>query len=59
MASFELKYNAPNSALAPDDITALILVALVRIASLLGGESSLSDRKKCQPALLRAFFLLR
>ncbi len=59
MPSFVFKYNAPNSASAADDITALIIVALVRIAPLLGGDMSLFDKKKCAPARLRAFFSLR
>ena len=51
--------NAPNSASAADDITALMIVALVRIAPLMGGDMSLFDKKKCLPAPLRAFFSLR
>jgi hypothetical protein len=53
---FALRYNAPNSASATDDITAFIMVATVRIAPLLGGNSSSFDRKKCPPARLRDFF---
>ncbi len=59
MASFAFNYHAPNSASAADDITALIIVALVRIVPLLGGGVSLFDKKKCPPARLRAFFSLR
>ena len=49
-------YNAPNSASAAEDITALIIVAMVRIAPLLGGNLSSFDKKKCPPARLRDFF---
>ncbi len=52
-------YNAPNSASAADDITAFIMVATVRIAPLLGGNSSSFNRKKCPPAQLLDFFSLQ
>ncbi len=58
-ASFALMKIAPNSASAADDITALIIVAMVRIAPLLGGLSTLFDRKKCPPARLRDFVSLQ
>ncbi len=37
-ASFALSYNAPSSASAAEDITALIMVAFVRIVPLFGGN---------------------
>ena len=45
-AFFALRYNAPNSALAAEDITALIMVAFVGIAPLFGENWSLLDKKK-------------
>jgi hypothetical protein len=36
--SFAFKYSAPSSASAADDIIASIIVAMVRIAPLLGGN---------------------
>ncbi len=48
-ASFAFKYRAPSSASTVDDITALIIVATVRIAPLLGGDSLSLDRKKMSP----------
>ena len=55
-ASFALMNNAPSSALAADDITALLIVDTVRIAPLLGGNFSSFDKKKCPPARLLDFF---
>ncbi len=54
-----LRYNAPSLALAAEDITALMMVAFVRIAPLFGGNLLSFDRKKCPPAWLHAFFLLQ
>jgi hypothetical protein len=48
-ASFAFNYRAPSSASAADDITALIIVAAVRIASFLGGNLSSLDRKNVPP----------
>jgi hypothetical protein len=56
-ASFVLRNNAPNSASAADNMTALIIVDIVNIAPLFGAELLLFDRKKCPPARLRALFL--
>ncbi len=56
IASFALRNNAPNSASAADDMTALIIVDIVNIAPLFGSELLLFDRKKCPPARLRAPF---
>jgi hypothetical protein len=51
--------RASSSASAADDITALIIVAMVRISPLLGGNLLSLDRKKCPPTWLRNFFLLQ
>jgi hypothetical protein len=51
-----LRNNAPNSASATDDMTALIIVDVVNIAPLFGAELLLFDRKKCPPAWLHAPF---
>ncbi len=53
-ASQQLMYSAPISALAAEDMTALIICAMVWIAPLLAGDGVLSDMKKCPPARLRA-----
>jgi hypothetical protein len=55
-ASFAFKNNAPNSASAADDMTALIIVDIVNIALLFGVELLLFDRKKCPLARLPALF---
>jgi hypothetical protein len=49
----------PSSASAAKDITALMMVAFVKMAPLFGGNVSLLDKKKCPPAQLRAFFSLQ
>jgi hypothetical protein len=49
-------YNAPSSASAAKDMTAFIIVGMVRIAPLLGGNLSSFDKKKCPPAQLHDFF---
>ncbi len=54
MASQQFMYRAPISASAADDITALMIFAIVRTAPLFGGSASLFDMKKCPPAWLRA-----
>ena len=59
IAARELMYSAPSSASAADDMTALMICAIVRTAPLLCGISLSLDRKKCPPALLRAFDLER
>ena len=56
-ASFAFKNNAPNSASAANDMTALIIVNVVKIAPLFRAELLLFDRKKCPPAWLCALFL--
>jgi hypothetical protein len=52
-------YRAANSASVADDMTCLMMCAMLRIAPLLGGLSQSWDKKKCPPALLRAFGSLR
>ena len=54
-----LMYNAPNSASAAEDITALMSWAMLRKVSLLCGFVLLDDMKKGPPTRLRAFGLLR
>lgn len=54
-ASRELMKRAPSSASAADDITALMIWAIVSTAPLLRGAWSFSDMKKCPPARLLAF----
>ena len=58
-ASFAMMYNAASSAYVADDMTCFIMCAMLRIAPLFAGISVSSDRKKCPPALLRAFGSLR
>jgi hypothetical protein len=53
---FALRNNAPSSASAADNMTALIIVDVVNIAPLFGAEVLLFDRKKCPPDRLRAPF---
>jgi hypothetical protein len=58
-ASLAMMYNAASSASVADDMTFLMMCAMLRIALLFDGICVSFDRKKCQPALLRAFGLLR
>ncbi len=53
-ASWQLMNNAPTSASAAEDSTALIVCEMVITAPLLSGGLALLDMKKCPPALLRA-----
>ena len=55
MAVFALMNNAPSSASAADDITALIICDMLRTDQLLIGMLSWLDRNMCPPALLLAF----
>ena len=48
----QLTNSAPSSASAADDMTALIILAMVNTDSLLGGNYVLLDIKKFPPALL-------
>ena len=57
-ASFALINIAPSSASAAEDVNALMMVAIVRIVPLLGGDFLLFDKKKYPPAQLCDFFLL-
>ena len=58
-ASRALMNMAPNSASAADDMTALMIWAVVSTAPLLAGSSSFSERKKWPPARLLALGSLR
>ena len=53
-ASLALMNNPPNSASAAEDITAFNIWATLWMLPLLGGISSLLDRKKWPPTLLLA-----
>ena len=54
-----LTYSALNSASAANDMTALTIVDTVSTAQLFFGSSMLLDVKKCPPAWLLAFVLLK
>ncbi len=54
MASLQLMQSAPISASAVDDMTALMICEILRMAPLLLGIASSFDMKKCPPALLCA-----
>ena len=58
MASLQLIYRAPSSAYAAEDITDLIICAIVRMTPLFGGSGESLDMKKCPLTLLIAGFLL-
>ena len=58
-ASCALMYNAPNSASAAEDMTALMSWARLSTAPLLAGSSQSDERKKCPPARLCALGSLR
>ncbi len=58
-ASWALINIAPSSASAADDMTALMIWAVLSTAPLLAGSSSFSERKKWPPALLHALGSLR
>ena len=55
MASHQLMKRTTSSASDAEDITALILCAMVMTAPLLGGMTELLNMKKCPPDLLCAF----
>ncbi len=59
MALWALMYSAPSSALAADDMTALMSWARLRTAPLSLGLAVSVDRKKCPPAWLHALGSLR
>ena len=51
-------YNAPSSASAADDITALMILEFVRMAPLFGGQFSSFDRKKFIVSCIGLAFLV-
>ena len=53
-ASWKLMSSAPNSASDTEDMTVLIIYAIVRTTPLLDGFAVLTDMQKCSLALLRA-----
>ncbi len=59
IVSLQLMESAPTSASAAEDMTALIICAIVRMMPLFGGLAVLLDMKKCQPARLHVFDLDR
>ncbi len=58
-ASRALMYNAPSSASAANDMTALMSCEMLSTALLLAGSAVSDDMKKSPPAQLRAFDLLK
>ncbi len=52
-------YKAPSSASAAEDMTDLIIWEVLRMGPLFGASSPPFERKKCPPARLLAFGLLR
>ena len=58
-ASRVMMYNTASSASVADDITCLIMCAMLSRDPLLEGIPPPFDRKKCPPALLLAFGSLR
>ena len=55
VSSLKLMKSAPSSASAADDMTTLMILAIVNTDPLLGGNSVLFDIKKCSPDLLMDF----
>ncbi len=58
-ASLAIMYSLANSTSVAEDITCLSMWAMFSTAPLFGGIGVLLDRKKCPPAQLLAFGLLR
>ena len=56
MASRQLMKRATSSASNAEDMTALIIFAMVMTTSLFCGMAELLDMKKCPPSLLCDFF---
>ena len=54
-ASRQLMNSAQSSALAADNMTALMIIEIVVTAPLFGGSAVSYVMKKCPPALLRDF----
>ncbi len=52
-------YRPASSASVAEDITFLMMCAMFRIAPLFGGTVVVLERKKCPPARLCAFGLLK
>jgi hypothetical protein len=52
-------YRPASSASVAEDITFLMMCAMFRIAPLFGGTVVSFERKKCSPAWLHAFGLLK
>ena len=59
MASLYFINSAPSSASDADDMTALMLLAIMNTALLLCGNAVLLEINKCPPPLLRALVLER
>ncbi len=53
-ASRSMMYSVANSASVADDMTFLMMCAMLRMAPLFGGSSESKDMKKWPPALLLA-----
>ena len=58
-ASRVIIYRPANLAFVADDITYLIICAMLRMAPLFCGMVLSLERKECPPALLQAFVSLR
>ncbi len=54
-----MMYSPANSASVANDMTFLIMCAMLSTALLFGGTVVLLERKKCPPALLHALGLLK
>ena len=55
IASLQLMNDAPSSASSADDMTPLVILAIVKNAPLLGGNAVLFDIDKSPPARLLVF----
>ena len=56
MDYLQFMYRAPSLDYAAEDMTVLIICAIVRMAPLFGGSGKSLDMNKWSPALLLAFF---
>ncbi len=59
IALLAIMYRPASSASVAEDIMFLIMCVMFRIAPLFGGKVVLLERKKCPPAQLCAFGLLK
>ena len=59
MALRAMMYKAASLALVAEDMTFLMMLAMLSMAPLLHGMVSSKERKKCPPARLRALGSLR